>query len=201
MSRELKRVPLDFNWPKNNIWKGYINPHYVSCSGCGGTGENEAARELLKGVQGIIWNGLVNRGDGDFIALTSGLAGREPTGKLGHDSLDAITATRKIIALAGLPDTWGTCKICNGEGVDPNVAEKYNAWEPSNPPTGEGYQLWENVTEGSPISPVFKTLDELCTWCEKNATTFASFKATKERWKEMLLNDCVCHESGNAIFM
>lgn len=43
-------------------------------------------------------------------------------------------------------------------------------------PKGRGYQLWENTTEGSPISPVFETLDSLCEWCENNATVFAGQK-------------------------
>ena len=51
------------------------------------------------------------------------------------------------------------------------------------PPKGEGYQLWNTTSEGSPISPVFETLDKLCEWCEVNATTFGKFKATKEEWK------------------
>ena len=29
------------------------------------------------------------------------------------------------------------------------------------PPTGEGWQVWETVSEGSPISPVFATPEEL----------------------------------------
>jgi hypothetical protein len=57
------------------------------------------------------------------------------------------------------------------------------------PPKGVGYQLWETMSKGSPISPVFRTLDELCEWCETNATTFANFKATKEQWKQMLSED------------
>jgi hypothetical protein len=69
------------------------------------------------------------------------------------------------------------------------------------PPTGEGYQLWETTTEGSPVSPVFATLDGLCEWCETNATTFADYKATKEQWKEMLEADFVHARSGNAIFI
>lgn len=54
------------------------------------------------------------------------------------------------------------------------------------PPERDGYQLWENTSEGSPISPVFDSLDELCEWAAENETTFASFTATKEEWKEML---------------
>jgi len=31
MGRELRRVPLDFDWPLNKVWKGYCNPHYREC--------------------------------------------------------------------------------------------------------------------------------------------------------------------------
>lgn len=53
------------------------------------------------------------------------------------------------------------------------------------PPVGEGYQLWDTTSEGSPISPVFKTMDELCEWSEKNATIFGNIKVSKEEWKRM----------------
>lgn len=52
-----------------------------------------------------------------------------------------------------------------------------------------------------PVSPVFESLDELCEWCEENATTFGDFKASKEKWKEMLEKDFVCHEQGSAVFI
>lgn len=70
-----------------------------------------------------------------------------------------------------------------------------------NPPEGDGYQLWETTSEGSPITPVFKTLDELCEYAEEHCTTFGSFKATKEEWKEMLTRDFVHHKDGNFIFI
>lgn len=54
------------------------------------------------------------------------------------------------------------------------------------PPSGEGYQLWETCTEGSPYSPVFATLDELCAWCAENASVFADHMATKEQWLKLL---------------
>jgi hypothetical protein len=54
------------------------------------------------------------------------------------------------------------------------------------PPRGEGYQLWETTTEGSPISPVCKTLDALCAWAAHHATTCASQAATKAAWKQLL---------------
>jgi hypothetical protein len=58
-------------------------------------------------------------------------------------------------------------------------------------PQGEGYQLWENTTEGSPQSPVFKKLEDLCEWCETNAYTFADMQTTKEEWYRMLSKDDV----------
>lgn len=69
------------------------------------------------------------------------------------------------------------------------------------PPEGEGYQLWETTSEGSPVSPVFGTLEKLCEWCEKNATTFGSFTATKEEWMNMLGDGIVHHKEGNCIFI
>jgi len=68
-------------------------------------------------------------------------------------------------------------------------------------PKGEAYQLWENTTEGSPVSPVFKTLDELCEWCAENATVFANIKVTKEEWKKMLDDDDVHYQNGNITFI
>lgn len=70
MGRELKRVALDFDWPLNKVWKGFVN----------------------------------------FYDETE-------------------------------------------------ESEEYESWQPTEPPAGEGYQLWETVSEGSPISPVFATKD------------------------------------------
>ena len=54
------------------------------------------------------------------------------------------------------------------------------------PPEGEGYQLWETTSEGSPVSPVFATLEELCSWCETNYTIYGKVKAGKEEWLRYL---------------
>jgi hypothetical protein len=35
------------------------------------------------------------------------------------------------------------------------------AWQSTDPPAGEGWQLWETVSEGSPVTPVFPTADGL----------------------------------------
>jgi len=69
------------------------------------------------------------------------------------------------------------------------------------PPIGEGYQLWETTTEGSPQSPVFSNIDDLCKWCAVNATTFGKCKATADKWREMFEADFVHHQEGNITFI
>jgi hypothetical protein len=59
------------------------------------------------------------------------------------------------------------CKTCDGDGrVWPSqeIKEKCENWEQTEPPAGEGYQIWETVSEGSPISPVFADPQELAEW-------------------------------------
>ena len=47
MGREVKRVALDFDWPLDKRWKGYLNPHYKECPHCHeGTGSTYDSRIL-----------------------------------------------------------------------------------------------------------------------------------------------------------
>jgi len=128
MGRELKRVPLDFNWPLETIWYGYqVSLCRENCYDC------------------------------RIFAKTKGIP------LLAYDCPDF--------------------EILIG------------------PPRGDGYQLWMTTNEGSPISPVFATLDELCEWCEENATIFAYKKADKEEWRQMLEADFVHYQMGNITFI
>ena len=120
---------------------------------------------------------------------------------IGHDSLNCSIIIKARLEREGKPYL---CSECNGTGTNwqhEKAKELYENWEGYEPPTGEGFQLWETTSEGSPKSPVFKTLEELCEWCVENATTFADNKATKEEWMKMLLDDHVYHKEGNVIFM
>ncbi len=112
MSRELKRVPLDFDWPQKQIWWGYLLR--VGCEYC------------------------------------------------------------KVVKTSN-------CPCCGGEnGVYPDVPV----------PTGEGYQMWETTSEGSPISPVFKTEESLARWLsDTGASSFGSMTSTYEEWLRMILED------------
>ena len=96
------------------------------------------------------------------------------------------------------------CPHCNGDGrlwYSEEVKNMSENFEKIEPPIGDGYQLWEDTSEGSPQSPVFATLDELCEWCSNNATTFGDYTATKEEWKQMLTDGFVHHTEGNVTFM
>ena len=140
MGRELRRVPLNFDYPIGKVWYGY----YLTPSFC-------------------------------------------------HDQYSAgCDGCKEFARIKGIEISDHGC---------PNFEKFFNVKLDIEPPEGEGYQLWETTSEGSPSSPVFKTLDELCEWCEENATTFAHFKATKEEWKSMLGSDFVHHKEGNAIFI
>lgn len=182
MGREIKRVPLDFDWPLRKVWDGFQNPHYKACPEPHCYNGGTAASELLDSVVHLI---LIagesatqeslhpylreigcHRFDyigPDAIELSTGLAGRAPSG-FGHDACDRWSAIKKIRQAAGLPESWGVCPVCHGDAIDPAVKEQYEAWRETEPPTGEGWQVWETVSEGSPISPVFPTADELTEW-------------------------------------
>ncbi|NTW14414.1 MAG: hypothetical protein HGA31_05305 [Candidatus Moranbacteria bacterium] len=84
------------------------------------------------------------------------------------------------------------CKKCGGSGETrmPRKKKKaYRKWKEYDPPVGEGWQLWETCTEGSPQSPVFATPQQLAEWCAKNAFVFANEGATYEQWLRMILTD------------
>lgn len=83
---------------------------------------------------------------------------------LGHDSSNCWIVCEAECKRLGHPTT---CAHCKGEGsVWDSKANKTraNRWRSKQPPKGPGYQLWETVSEGSPISPVFKTPEELADW-------------------------------------
>ena len=55
------------------------------------------------------------------------------------------------------------------------------------PPKGDGYQLWENTSEGSPLSPVFETPEELAEWLEANeASSFGSMTCSYDQWLDFI---------------
>ena len=75
----------------------------------------------------------------------------------------------------------------------PGQRAEAEAWEPTDPPTGDGWQLWETTSEGSPSSPVFATAEALADWCETGATVFGSHRAPRDQWLRIILGDDFAH--------
>jgi len=198
MGREIKRVPLDFDWPIDKTWEGFLNPHYKECPGKGTTcfGGVTAGREWFEQIVHFLMaaadNSVEKPRPGQIyphpylrefpLAVTAGYPSRTvipPTKDLeelvvglgarsrggdpfGHGAIDRWSVQKKIMEAAGVDEeTWGVCPICKGEGIDPATKEAYEAWKETPVPTGEGWQVWQTVSEGAPVSPVFATAEEL----------------------------------------
>ena len=105
---------------------------------------------------------------------------------LGHDLINCWV----VIKAECKRNQWEiACKKCNGEGkVWPSkkIKEKHENWERQHPVVGNGFQLWETTSNGSPVSPVFDSLEKLCVWCEDNAFVFGNLKVSASEWKKTL---------------
>lgn len=194
LGRTMKRVPMDFDYPLGEKWKGYLNEHYVPCSDCEG-GWSREYKYLEKRLYGY----QVPKHE-DLQPFVPDMEKLEVF--LLHEQFGSVheALVRKGKEL-GIPDDWYSCRTCDGDGVHPDAQVAYHTWTPTEPPIGDGYQLWETTSEGSPKSPVFPTLETLCEWCETHATTFSRYTATKEEWLRMLNDGSVCHQQGDIIFL
>jgi hypothetical protein len=187
MGREVMRVPMDFDCPIGETWSGRLNPHRPEqCSTCRGYGRDESYKALEALVQLVMLAGSDSKQRGGIQhpyfrstplaglaapklhELTSGLAGRECRDFfIGHDALDSWQATQKLLTAAGLAEEWGTCPTCGGSGYAPGQEELVKLseeWEMPDPPKGDGWQIWQTVSEGGPVSPVFSTPEALARW-------------------------------------
>lgn len=229
MGREIRRVPLDFDWPLHKVWHGFVNDQWRPCpqeaKGLCHDGVTNAAMWMsaiarlivIAGEEASVsaeeveflrqrgriyphpylqeWDmaprteiprdvmrGLVERYEGtervrrayhypqqnpprllpldaELHAVVQGLAGDHKVEQTGGSGAER-SVVRSLLKAAGLdPEKWGTCPVCKGEACDPAHQQAYEAWKRTDPPTGEGWQLWETVSEGSPVSPVFPTRD------------------------------------------
>lgn len=193
MGREVRRVPVDFDWPINKVWQGFLMPERLQCpdcESCGGAGTTTARRWVVACANMLLMldddlreqqlgrrmhpyfddfytTAYGTRPSPDIREFGTGLAGREG-GFDDHDAIDGWRASKKIISAAGLdPDVWGICQECGGKGcyeAYPGQSAEAEAWKPTDPPAGDGWQVWETVSEGSPISPVFPDREGLIGW-------------------------------------
>lgn len=187
MSREVKRVALDFDWPIGEVWKGYLSPESldeVECVPCEGSGYSPTARWLNSTFYGgsrydhTGWGDKVTQAEVDLLVEKGRIRPQrgEPTtaeevnarqvhGPLvGHDAINRGIMVEWRCERLGVSDR---CEHCQGHGSNeryPGQRAEAEAWQRTEPPEGEGWQFWETVSEGSPQSPVFATKDELVDW-------------------------------------
>jgi hypothetical protein len=261
MGRILKRVPLDFKWSNNQIWKGYVNPYRSQeCKACDRTGLNpetkkiddewyafesnnykpnpyrENARYNVDAhsnniteveVEALVRSGRLSdlldswyhfndeknvwekndtslpREERKWVECeqpvfpTPEEVNRWNITGMGHDAINRSICTKARAKELGV---YGVCECCNGEGeiwFSDEIKELAENWESYEPPVGDGYQMWENTSEGSPQSPVFETLDELCEWCSENASIFGTKEfVSKETWLKCLGGDEILVENN-----
>ncbi len=128
MGREIKRVPMDFDWPMNKIWPPYLA---TMCT------------EEIRYAMGM--------------------------------SEDA--------------DIEELCEVCRRAAKWAGVSVLSHGcpeWK-IQPPAGEGWQLWETVTEGSPVTPVFSTPEELASWLVKPGNDTSITRGTSyDQWLSMI---------------
>ena len=106
----------------------------------------------------------------------------------GHDAINKWICVKARAKRLGITEL--ECKHCNGSGVlwaDEKYAKLQDEFEYIEPPAGDGYQLWSTTTEGTPMSPVFKTPEELAKWLhENNASSFGHSTASYEQWLKFI---------------
>ena len=78
---------------------------------------------------------------------------------MGHDSSNAYYCIIARIKREGKPSVCPKCKGTGENWQHPKAKRLYKNWKSYDPPIGEGFQLWETTSEGSPSSPVFETLE------------------------------------------
>lgn len=106
---------------------------------------------------------------------------------IAHDSINAWVCIKARAKRERVPTT---CKVCKGSGEiwqTPELKKLHNKWRPIDPPKGDGWQMWETTSEGSPISPVFDAPEKLGRWLADNSRHGVTKDATYEQWMRMIL--------------
>ena len=223
MSREIRRVPLDFAHPIGTVWPGFLSSEGGPCPGANKTCFNgmTAAGAWLESIGRFImlvaeegsvppdriahfqksgriyphpylqefnhpgfWDSS-RRGirhmvppPAEMLQIVEGLIGEKmPPGPFGYDSISSWRLHKALVEKAGLGKDWGICPTCEGHADDPAKRAAAEAWEPTPPPAGPGFQVWESVSEGSPVSPVFETAVQLEHWLVGEGYSRPSAKA------------------------
>jgi hypothetical protein len=224
MGRKLMRVPLDFAWPLKMVWKGYVNPfRSQDCKACDCSGYNAETKKIADDFYdfagtGRRWCDDVTQDEADALVAAGRLRKWSPDegwqavtrtaaevnaanargasgfGDMAHDAISRYILVETRAKRLGV---YGHCTHCDGKGyifATPEIEAQHEAWTHFEPPSGDGYQLWETTSEGSPISPVFDSIEKLCEYAAAHCSTFGSHRTSAAEWRRMLDADFVAHE-------
>lgn len=94
---------------------------------------------------------------------------------------------------------------CQGSGFtesqDREIARLYREWQPCEPPEGPGWQLWETVSDGSPITPVFESAEKLAEFCVVGATIFGTMQMCCKEWLRFILGTEAEQSAGSLLIL
>jgi hypothetical protein len=199
MGREVKRVALAFRWPLHMPWRGYVNPYSSqTCKGCDGEGVNPETKKIADDFYGRDyrggWRDQITQDEVEALqakgrlrrwnreggwekvpGLTAAEVNAAQARGFGGDFChDAINRWILVETRARRLGVYGSCEFCGGDGevwATEAIKAAHEAWEDFEPPAGPGWQVWETTSDGSPITPVFATPEELARWCADNAAS------------------------------
>ena len=120
------------------------------------------------------------------VDLTPEMVNRWSLGGLSHDSINRWVCVEAKAKRLGFDPVCSTCKGKGSYWTSRYGRHLTKKWKKIDPPKGDGFQMWETTSEGSPISPVFATAEELARWlADTEASTFGGMTATYEQWLDM----------------
>jgi len=106
----------------------------------------------------------------------------------GHDSINQWICVK---ARCKKEKVRSTCTHCKGNGTIWESKEykiKSEKWKPKEPPSGPAFQVWETVSEGSPVSPAFEKPEDLANWMILFDTSVTK-NVNYEQWLKFIINE------------
>lgn len=194
MSRQIKRLPLSFNWPMGIPWKGYHHPYSPQpCKACSGSGNNPEYKNIKDQINHLDKRWLYKLTQDEVQALYD--AGRLDKSKPCPSVKDVNVSPDPInqfICVQARAKRFGIsldpCGLCDGHGhlwPEDKYIKLSADWERIEPPIGEGYQLWSNE---APASPVYDNIEALAEWLvENDVSTFGKEMTGYRAWLRFIV--------------
>lgn len=89
-------------------------------------------------------------------------------GGMGHDCINQWIVVRAECKRLGVHRACGRCGGSGQIWSSRGARKRYEGWERTGPPSGDWWQVWETVSEGSPVTPAFATREQLVDYLVEN---------------------------------